>query len=367
MNSKLWLIFLIPGLALSGRSYAQSAAIDFSGLDLFWDMADKLSADSEPTSEEWVQFLNHPGYAITEQKGGRHERIKAAMRLSFKPSLLDSLEFVLNKESRRIAKTCQHLLEASGNREELKVLRTSLSADGELMQASTQMARQYLPRKAKYSRDPVVYVILFEANGFGGEDIAVDQLMLMRMSKEYQMRYLGHELYHSYRDQLDPYEKRSELPDIKLIHSLTRMPDEGIASLIDKKVWLEDLPEIPDSSFWKPIISDFTGLYSSSNEVLQAVDEILVKYSNEEITADEASSRIGRSLPWGGHPTGTYMALLLEEAMGTEYFATVATDPIKFIIDYNVLAKDREGYFAFSPQAVSVLKDLRTSYIKSQN
>lgn len=360
------LLIWIVGILISNNANSQISEMDFSGLDVFWKMVDQLKTDREADEKEWAAFLNHPGYAITERKGGRHDRIRAAMELSFRPSLSDSLKIVLKKGNNRIAKTCRHLLEASAKRKELQALQMELANDSELIRAASQSAMNYLPTAAEYPRTPVVYVILFEENGFGGEDIAVDQLMLMRLTDEHRTNYLGHELYHSYRDQLDPFEKYADLPEIKLIHALSWIQDEGIASLIDKVQWLEDLDGVSDTSYWKPIMSEFATLYSTSNQVINKLDSILISYSKGDITVDEAGSQVARNLPWSGHPTGTYMAILLENEKGRDYIVKIATEPLRFLIDYNEVAKASTGYSYFSPQAISVLEDLHLIYINSQ-
>jgi hypothetical protein len=53
------------------------------------------------------------------------------------------------------------------------------------------------------------------------------------------------------------------------------------------------------------------------------------------------------------------MALTIEEAFGTEALAALAPDPVAFVLTYHEVAEERPDRYAFSPEAVALLRSLQ--------
>ncbi len=49
-------ILLTAWLFIPNTGYSQMSEMDFTGLDVFWEMVDKLKTDREPNAEEWAEL-----------------------------------------------------------------------------------------------------------------------------------------------------------------------------------------------------------------------------------------------------------------------------------------------------------------------
>jgi hypothetical protein len=75
---------------------------------------------------------------------------------------------------------------------------------------------------------------------------------------------------------------------------------------------------------------------------------------------------LGRQLrsfvPQSGHPTGFYMANLIEEELGTEAITQVVRNPFRFFALYNRAAERHDSAPTLSPEAMAYLESLEEKY-----
>lgn len=60
MHKQIFILLVLGILNLQG--FSQDSKIDFSAVDLFWPIVDKLKQDSNPSEEEWNKILATPYY-----------------------------------------------------------------------------------------------------------------------------------------------------------------------------------------------------------------------------------------------------------------------------------------------------------------
>ena len=348
---------LLAAVAVAGLSLAVNAqsGYDTSGLDRFWEVADVLADDRDPTDAEWARLLGHPGYVRIERSGGRADAVRRCMPLVFKPSARGGLAAALEGDDGRVRRVCAHLEAHRDDRDEILAYAASLAGSDDVRLAS-ERAAEYLPPGATDGETPPVYVLLFESNGFGGASIALDVMHLLDMEDEMRMGYLAHELHHGYMRRAE--RSWTDAADDAIVNGLDGLAVEGVASMLDKQPWLDAGYADRFEGELAGAIRAFRPLVERSDEVLAEVDRLLVSVARGETPAADAGPAIHRALPWGGHPTGLYMARTIEAARGPEALAALATDPVAFVLAYHEAASTRDDRFDFSPEAVALLRDL---------
>lgn len=335
------------------------AEYDTSGLDIFWRTVDILEADRSPSEAEWSRLLEHPGYVVIESKGGRAAPLRECMPVVFRPSARVRLAATIEAGDSRTRRICRHLDEVRDQRAELERFESELQAGDELDRA-IRMAARYLPPGSTGGESPHAYVILFETNGFGGTSLALDAKMLHDMTTEQRREYLAHEFHHVYVNGLDDTAIAGDDPDSAesdLAGALSGLAEEGIASMLDKREWLD--PSYADTlaPLWKEVTGSFRGLYAQSGDVLAGIDTTLRDVAAGTTTRTEAADSIRNALPWGGHPTGMYMALAIEAAEGPTRLAGLAADPVGFVLAYQDAATGDASLYQLSEEALSVLRN----------
>jgi len=344
----------IPASAQASRT---DPTYDTTGLDRFWELVDMLEQDQTPTENEWRSLHDHPGYTIVAGNQ-RWDAIRQCMGLVFQPSLRDGLAEAIEEGGSLTQQVCDHLAIARDRRHEVEQFGRDLARRDDPT-TGLNLAAQYLPEIATDVPPPTVYVLLFEKNGFAGSDLALDGLMMLDMTDDLIIRYLGHELHHVYRGFGDSTQPLADEGEQQLVRALRGLASEGIASMMDKRPWLDPQKAEQDGPFWATLATHFRGFYERSPEIIADVDSFLVAYGQGQASAAETAQSVRDKLPWGGHPTGLFMALPIEDALGRERLAELAVDPLGFILAYQRIATQADGLPPFSPGTVSVLEDLR--------
>lgn len=215
------------------------------------------------------------------------------------------------------------------------------------------------PRTRRTAPPPPVYVSLFERNGFGGASLALDALLLHDMSREQRLGYLAHELHHAFRSRVERLHLDRNDPDCLLVAAISSLAEEGIASLLAKRHCLEPgYPESPEEP-WRGIVTTFVEAYGRSAQILADVDRHLRRIAGGEASPSEVGPQIKSGLPWGGHPTGMYMALAIEEELGPDVIPELAPHPLDFILEYREAAERNAALYRFTDQAIALVRELR--------
>lgn len=355
----------VTSLSVSSSAEAQEAIerdasdLDTSGIELFWEAADRLATGDQLNNSDWDAFFSHPGYAVTEASGQRRSVITHCMVAVFSPDgdLEMAKENLPDGEGRRdlVGRTCDHIATIAESRREISDYLAELR-DGDLAEAGKQAAARYLPAGVTENTEaPKAYVLLFEAQGFGRDDaIVMDALLMMTLGEAHNVQFLGHELHHGYRDAVANQDPAPEAAP--LFWALDGIVNEGIASMVDKAEYIRT-GSIPQG--FPPVFLD---LVAQAPERLSAIDEALATLDPTADGYAAAADIVRQSSPWGGHLNGVYMAMAIEEAFGREAVVEAITGPVAFFARYQRAAEHLDGdYFRFSETAMGRIAALGSS------
>lgn len=219
-----------------------------------------------------------------------------------------------------------------------------------------------MPRQEKVPAGAPVAFVIFANDGRGYDPIVIDLLASMTWDFE---PYLAHELHHWYRNRLLSFDPESLDPVAeKLVWTLNQIQAEGVADQLDKRPWLLDAT-IPPS---KP--DDYVRRYRSALEatpdLLETLDSLLIRYGEAEDSEKlKLGNEISALVPLSGHPTGFFMASLIQEQLGQEALCREVGNPFAFIRLFNQAAEEANRQeLAFSPAALALLAELERAHAR---
>jgi len=381
-------LFWVGCASPSDTSSAEPAsAFVMEGVDSFWRVVDVLAQDEQPADAAWDTLFAAPGYAyyFTEENHSRAE-VKELMRLVFMPSEADALNDSLANGGRQLRPDLRPLhtfLAAKNHRDDLEAFQETLS-EQRIVPTAAEQAAELLPegalRDASGAWDlPSIRASIYSLDGRGpGGFVIVDLLLMYLMGEQGTTRFVSHEFHHAGRDsKIDPQAHQDD-PRYGVLWALDRVQSEGIADLIDKPYFIDELQEpLPDTAVdgraWtRAVLSVFSQRQMADVEAtpstLQRVDSLLVQAAQadaegREDDLEQHADAIRRSIPNNGHPNGFFMASLIQDTLGTERMAATANDPFAFVRLYNEAARQSDGEAApLSAEAMEYLAGLETEY-----
>jgi hypothetical protein len=270
------------------------SALDFSGIDRFWEIYETLVADSEPSVEQWDKLFATPGYAALEERERRRKMVSEAFRLAYMPSKRAQLGETL-KQGTWVAYVIPHLQKIPFRRADLTAFKTKLQHIN-LLSGAAKRTQTILPSGLVRRNPPPPVSFIFSApDGRGYPKIIVVDLLNLMLYPNTE-KFFAHELFHFYRRYVAVPQKGYAETDAPLMEILTNASEEGIADQMDKR----DVPFVseqklkqmfPDPARLK-YYEDYKRLYGESNEWLRRVEKEL-----GEIARDPSAARMkGRLL-----------------------------------------------------------------------
>ncbi len=348
------LFFVLMVLAVMSGPFAlgnsvqtrKTVSADFSGLDRFLELTAVLEKDEEPAKELWDALFATPGYAILLRNEFQREYFVERFRLAFMPTRTDALEEQMKKDAGLRAKILPHYVRAKSLRKAIERWRAE-QRPGELYAEAARRAGSLLPEGA-VSGLPDVSFVIFAPDFRGYNPVVLDALYCMDKGGAL-ADLIGHEFHHYYRSRFtDLTQDQPTLGVINQIHA------EGVADLIDKADWVRK----PDASLM-PDEAAFVKLYRETPAILEVMDDLLARMSGMKTGRGELGMELRRAVPQSGHPTGLYMALLIDEELGRDTLIGVAVDPFAFFRLYQKAAVQRGGETPrFSDKALAFLERL---------
>lgn len=333
--------------------------IDSSAIPIFWEIADTLSADQQPSAALWEKFATHPAYAQIQASGNRVSFLKKVLPLVFMPSKSEQLKKVLEGKESAFQYFAQHLVEVKTQREDLKKFLSV--ADFEDYKFAFRKSLSYLPPDIEEDQlELSIYLALFEDNGFGGKVITMDLLHLLRGTPAENLDFFAHEFHHALRGHTEKYQLYAPTTSATypIIEALNKIPLEGVASLLDKSKYF-DQAYYGNSSSIHPnqleTIEEFQQLVAEAPANLAQIDSILTSAA----TPAEKGNKIFQQLPWSGHVIGYYMSSAIEKHGGRKTLVKAQYSCVRFFSRYQKAAKKDKSLYRFSKEAISALKELQ--------
>jgi len=341
-------VFLICVLALPGDVVRKKEArgADFSGLDQFLELTAVLEKDEEPADAQWDALFATPGYAVLLRSEFQRDYFVERFRLAFMPSRAEALKEQMKRDTGLRAKILPHYVRVKTLRGAIEKWRTEQRPEDVYAEASRK-AGSLLPDGAVAGLPDVSFVI-FAPDARGYDPIVLDALYCMDQGKALS-DLVGHEFHHFYRNRfVDLTQDQATLALLNQIHA------EGIADLIDKAGWMR----APEAGL-SPDEKAFVKLVRETPAVIKVMDNLLVRMSGMKTGRWTLGSELRKAVPQSGHPTGLFMAMLIDEEYGRGAVVKVALDPFEFFRLYQKAAAKRGGETPrFSDEALAFLDRL---------
>jgi hypothetical protein len=388
MRRRHWRLAVLYGIALAviahlglGTAVAQqnvNPAFNFDGIEAFWEIVAVLESDTEPTASQWDAFFEAPGYKRLSGEFGR-DYFMSALRTVFLPSDSGSVERMVSDYAERggflgwyTPLVLEGFQDASRDRD-WQSQRVQELKTYPYLEKAAEYALQYLPEDAVGEYPAVDFVVFSDSRGYtplilgiaGDDTPPPEQLACLReqgLDRHFPFTLLmAHESFHMYRGMVEDIKfPENDHPDYPILWTLDQMVNEGIGDLINRKRLFYGDGCLATSE---------EGIRLQHEQLAQpATIRVMDRIFSEMADAPELTDVLGQEfqgfIPQSGHPTGFYMADLIEEELGIEELKRVVRNPFGFFALYN-RAADVDGEAPrFSDRTLTYLESLEAKYRK---
>ena len=353
-----FLVFLI-----NTSSYADSIyQIDFSAIDVFFDIASVLSEDRSPTEEQWEAFHQTGGYQFLSLD------LERRIRIAFKPSEAKQRDSILAIGKFNFdTHTVQHLIEAYQHQSVIKAYQQETDFE-RLLREAHKKVKNFLPDRVDTdSSVPPLYFALFQPDAYAKDSVTVaDMYIFTKLSHQALVETLAHEMYHYYRRQHAPHLSNKffiKHNEFNVLKTLNKLHNEGVADLTDKSS-----PSSSEESFFtlalpKSFAEKYNKSFNETPQTLRKIDSLLLLAA---VDTGWIEPEITQLLDFGGHPQGYYMSSLIKKEMGLKPLVDSFDNPAAFIRLYNEAAeKSKRPEFVFSSATIEYLEKLEAEHFKA--
>jgi putative zinc-dependent peptidase DUF5700 len=331
--------------------------VEFSGVDQFWEIADILTKDVEPTDAEWHLLFSSVGYRLVMR---RLSTTKSDLETALRPSkraVFDSLSRLTTSDSSKL----KHLARAVTHRAELARYRDSVAGAPPVQQAIALASRFLPPHATDDELPPLVAFALFSPDAYS----VGPQALVIDLDQVYGARglteLLAHEFHHSYLSRLTKVRfPVGDDPSAALVRALGSARNEGIADLIDKPHPLS----VRRGSELETYAKAYNEAYARTPQVIRSIDSALVVAANDSSKLPDVGRRVQLLLPAGGHFNGSYMAREIYETFGVDSLYPGESNLFAFWRTYAEAEAKRGSPPPYSPKTVALLDALEKKYLR---
>lgn len=352
---------------------------NFDGVDAFWEIAAILESDTEPSEFAWDAFFAAPGNGRLSEEFGRNY-FKDAIRAVFMPSrpgLADSLVTRFAERGGFLGWYTPTVLDgyraASLDREwqrnRLEELKTY-----PYLERAAEYALEYLPEDRATEYPAVNFVVFSDSRGYTplimgvtGDDTPpqsqLDCLHAQGLDRHFPFLLLmAHEAFHMYRSKVEEITLPDEdHPDYAVIWTLDQITNEGIGDLIHRKRLYYGEGCLAQSERAKRMQRE----QLAQPATIRIMDEILSELAGQPELADILGRQFQGFIPQSGHPTGYYMANVIEQELGIEQIRQVVRNPFRFVSLYNRAAESNGSAPTLTAEALEYLEMLEQRYARN--
>jgi Putative zinc dependent peptidase (DUF5700) len=325
--------------------------IDFSSVDTFWDIAEKIT--NEKVSEIDWDLLFSTGYYKFYENWGQRKYIQNTLITAFSPKKRierDSLIKINNFNSYVL----MQIISTYTNKIQLQTFQKNL-VQSNLRKKIIKRAKEYLPSDLNsQTYEPFIYFGVFQPDANASDkSIAIDLKLYYELADP--IGLIAHEYHHfltlNYRKKFKEIENDSTSLIMK---SISQLQLEGIADMIDKDRFLSS----DGRGFPSKISVNFERAHSDPLPALQKMDSLLVAISKDPSSTKQNSEAIFKLLPLGCHPHGFYMAKTILKVYGKRQLLSTVRNPFDFIRVYNNAYFKLNGMVVFSDEAIKFLNQV---------
>ncbi len=355
--SKYLIVLFLFCLFFDQTSHCQ--ILNDEGLKTYWAAMNKLEKKDTLSPKSWEDLWHSPGFNKWMDTERSQKIFKKYFQLVYRPSYRDSLVNEIARSSKYRKKMFSHIIEAKQKRRKIKRFVKRLKSSN-LVSEARRIVADYLPNDFELKNDSTeVKLMIFQSDAFAYEDVILMDALFAYNYGEGLEYLLAHELHHvyvsKYISKLRNVPVESEYSP--LINSFNTLRLEGTADLIDKSDILERTNK---SAYEKAYIKH----YQESKNHLLKIDSLLQLIAADESLVEKYGKEIKRELPYNGHPTGLYIAHLIEKYKGRKEYITCLENPFKFLKMYNqIAAKHPAEFHVFSDKAMQYIDKLERDFI----
>jgi len=339
---KLW-IFLFFGINIS-LSIAQT--VDLTSVDEFFKVTSALKEGKEISKTQWGNFDSSACYKnyATRQNQFVINTIKSSIRIVFGRDSLFKKDSILNITKTDMKKSPKMMfrknllinyLSVNNNYESIKSFRENYDFN-KLLDKSKQRLSSFLGQSLDSTIEfKPIYFLFITADGKNNDDaLYVDLNLIYKKTESQRINFLAHELFHNYREY---FENHNFNYKTDLNYILDMIQNEGIADLIDKnngyKSYFTEQGKLSEQG------EIFINLYHDAPNDLERLQDLVIKYSNKEISETKMIDKLMNIVKYNGHPIGFYMANQIVKAGYQNQMLKTFYNPYKFYDLYNKAAK----------------------------
>ena len=327
--------------------------VDFSALDPFWRVADKLTADVEPSEDDWRAMMMTVGYRLSMQLV---PTTRTDLEVALRPSRRGDFDS-LSKKDNDLAFRLVHLRAVTSRRAMLAVCRDSIARALPIQNAVALAAKFLPPHGTEKIAPPLVGFAYFrdDAYSLGPEGVIID---LEHICVEGGLTLLlAHEFHHSYLSTLsDIAAPATGDADAGVVYALMAMRNEGIADLIDKPYPLS----YPNSPLMTRYATRYNEAYARTPQVMHSIDSALSVAAGDSTKFPEVGTRLRELLPSSGHYNGSYVAREIYETFGADSLYPGVRNQFAFLRTFAAAEKKRRQPSALLAKVSSALGQPRT-------
>ncbi len=352
---------------------------NFEGVEAFWQVVAVLESDTEPTQIQWETFFEAPGYTRLTGEFGR-EYFQNALRAVFLPSRSTLADEMVKDYAERggflgwyTPLVLDGFRDASADREwqqnRIEELKTYPYLEG-----AAEYALEYLPEETASEYPAVNFVVFSDSRGYtplimgitGNDTPPPEQLACLdRQGHDRHFPFLllmAHESFHTYRGTLAVIELPEEdHPDYPILWTLDQMTNEGIGDLVNRKPLYYGDGCLAASERGQRLHEE----QLAQPATIRVLDQILSELADDPDLTPMLGRQLQSFVPQSGHPTGFYMANLIEEELGTDEIRKVVRNPFRFLALYNRAAEQNSDAPILSDRAMTFLESLERRYVKN--
>lgn len=339
------------------NSFAQyNPKFDFSGYRQFLNIKETLEQDHEPTTTQWEELFNTPGYKILTKSEFKKEFFVENFMIAYKPSNSEKLNHLLQTSGKQ-SRFLKHALYVKKNLNKISKHLHDLHTSSRLKIETEKLLSEHLPSNIiKNAQNPTVAFVIFANDARGYTPVVVDIAFSMGY-KNYLPYLLAHEFHHFYRNQYATLQLPNEdAADYNLLWVMNQIHLEGMADQIDKEaILLSESALMKDSKRAK----QFQQQLKNAPQLMRQMDSLLIEINNAGNRYGILSEEVRTLLPQSGHILGFYMANQIRKQFGKGKLMEEIGNPFHFFRLYQKAAKRVK----FSSQSMQLLEKLEAQYV----
>jgi hypothetical protein len=375
-----WILVGLFVLTTATASENVNPGFNFEGIEAFWEIVSVLEEDREPTAAQWETFFTAPGYnALSEREFGR-DYFQKALRAVFMPSQADLEARVLAEYEQKggfMAWYTPQVLEGfrqAGRDRQWMASRVEELRNYPYLKKAADVALRYLPENETDTYPEVDFIVFNDSRGYspliigltGKDDLQPAELECLKgQGHDHHwpfVLHMAHESFHLYRNRRQEIELPEEdHPDYPVLWTLDQIENEGIGDLINRKTLYYGNGCLSNTERASALRKEQQGQPAN----LRIMDAFLSEMADDPDLMKGLGRQLQRFIPQSGHPTGFFMANLIEEELGTESLVEVVRNPFDFFALYNEAARHNGTAPVFSTKAMTFLRSLEQKHART--